>query len=152
MGELRYRKNLDVDIEIIRTGNSNSVGRFEVVVLTGDKVNLLTGKVKLLTDGSGDSFVPSLDVFGVVDPGTGKETKAEVDGGGMGFVVFELIGNKEIDKVVDIGDGGDKNGQSAGFWVKITNTAAGGSGNGGPGGDIFETSGFENTGILTQDD
>lgn len=64
----------------------------------------------------------------------------------------KLISDKEVDDVVDVGDGGNKNSQSFGGGIEIAGATAGGGGDAGPGGDIRKPGGFENLRILTQDD
>ncbi len=70
----------------------------------------------------------------------------------MKLIVAELVGNKKIDNVVDVGDGSDKNSQSFGGRIKIAGTTAGGGGNTSPGSNIREPGRFENLGVLTQND
>lgn len=49
--------------------------------VAADEVNLLTGKVEIISSSSGNVFVPFLGGFGVIDPGTGEKLETEIFGG-----------------------------------------------------------------------
>lgn len=53
----------------------------------------------------------------------------------MEFIPFDLIGKKDIDEVVNIGNGSGKDSQKMTARVKVRNATAGGGGDLGPGVD-----------------
>jgi hypothetical protein len=68
------------------------------------------------------------------------------------FVPFDLVSQKKINKVVDVRDGGGKNGKKMTARVKVRNAAAGRGGNLGPTVDVFVSSLFKNSWVLADDD
>jgi len=106
---------LGIDIKIVGGGNRNNRGRVideigKGVIVAGNKIDSLTRHVNFGIGCAGDIFPPPLSSFGIVVPGAGQKTETEIDRVFAGFIGFDLVGEKKIDNVVDVGNGGDKNG------------------------------------------
>lgn len=66
----------------------------------------------------------------------------------MKFVPLDLIGNKSIDDVVDIGDRRNNVGQNMSLGVIVADSSTGGGGAFVPGGNIWKTGIVKNFGAL----
>lgn len=134
-GQKTNSKILGFAVKTAKTKLGLRAERFE------KKVPLIGIEVEFLSDRAVFESFEKQGTFGVV-----------IAGEAVKFVPFDLIGQKKIDQIVDIGNGGSENSHNFLIGVKMDGATTSQRGNFWPGDDIWEAGIGEDFGSLADKD